>query len=363
MIYIAGLSISLFIAALLFYKKKKSRSDFILLGWMLLIAIHLYLFYINFTGDVYQAPHLLGLHFPLPLLHGIFLYYYVASVTNQFPKKKWIVLLHLIPIIAAYTYLLSFFMLSGQQKVDVFESNGKGYELFLSVGLVLIYASGIIYLIWASILLKKHKKNIRLQFSDIEAINLNWLQFLTIGLGAIWSILIISNKDEYIFMGLSVFVILIGFFGIQQKDIFISEKMLYKAQLKASEDKKKKYEKSGLTDLLANNSYDHLMQLMKNEKCYKENDLSLNSLAGKLNIHPNYLSEIINKKEGKNFYNFVNDFRVEEFKSLVKNPKNQDFTLLSLAYECGFNSKSSFNRYFKKSTGKTPTQYLKSHML
>lgn len=363
MIYITGLSISLFIVALLLKKKKKSRSDFILLGWILFIAIHLYFFYISFTGDIYKTPHLLGIHFPLPLFHGIFLYYYVLSVTHQFSKQKKFLLVHLAPIIAAYIYLSSFFMLSGQEKIAVFENNGEGYEMFLSVGLILIYMSGIGYMIFSSILLKKHKKNIYSQFSDIEEINLSWLQFLIYGLGFIWGILIISNKDEYIFMGLSVFVILIGFFGIQQKDIFEKEYIIYTKQQKVNERKKRKYEKSGLTDDLANSSYILLMQLMKKEKCYKENDLSLNSLATKLEIHPNYLSEIINRKEEKSFYDFINDFRVEEFKTLVKSSENQNFTLLSLAYECGFNSKSSFNRCFKKSTGKTPTQYLKSHRL
>ena len=74
-------------------------------------------------------------------------------------------------------------------------------------------------------------------------------------------------------------------------------------------------------------------------------------------IHPNHLSQIINELEGKNFYEFVNQYRIEEFKRLVSFPKNHQFTLLSLAFECGFNSKSSFNRYFKKSTGQTPSQY------
>ncbi len=83
-------------------------------------------------------------------------------------------------------------------------------------------------------------------------------------------------------------------------------------------------------------------------------------MALELGTHPNYLSQIINEKEGKSFYDFVNSFRVEEFKRLVKDSKNKQFTLLALAYDCGFNSKSSFNRYFKKNTGKTPSEFVKS---
>lgn len=363
MIYIAGISIALFISALLLNKKNKSKSDMILLGWMILIAVHLYLFHINFTEHIYQSPHLLGLHFPLPLFHGIFLYYYVSAVTNQFPKKNWCVLLHLAPIILSYLYLIPFFLLSGAQKIEVFENEGKGYETFMAIGISLIYISGIIYVLWSSILLKRHKKNILIQFSNIEEIDLRWLQFLIYGLGIIWSILIFTNNDIYIFMGVSVFVILIGFFGIQQKDIFSSQNLVLKRnqrRISKKENKKTKYIKSGLTDKLAEDTYKNLMQLMTEEEYYKENNLSLNDLASKLNIHPNYLSEIINKKEERNFYDFINDFRVEEFKRLINIPENQQFTLLALAYDCGFNSKSSFNRYFKKHTGKTPSEYLKS---
>lgn len=363
MIYIAGISIALFISALLLNKKNKSKSDIFLFIWMLMMAIHLFLFHIGYTGEIYNWPHLLAIEAPLPLIHGVFLYYYVSSVTNQFPKNKWIALLHLTPIILGYIYLTHFFLLSGEQKIEVFENQGKGYETFRIVGLTLIFLSGIIYVVWSSVLLLKHRKNIRNQFSDIKEINLKWLQFLTYSMGAIWSIVIVTNNDIYIFIGVSVFVILIGFFGVQQRAVFNSEKPVsekIETEYFETNIKKEKYAKSGLTDTLAEDLYKRLTQLMRKEALYKDNTLSLNDLASELDVHPNYLSQIINEKEEKNFYDFVNAFRIEEFKRLIEIPENQQFTLLALAYDCGFNSKSSFNRYFKKHTGLTPSQYVKS---
>ena len=96
---------------------------------------------------------------------------------------------------------------------------------------------------------------------------------------------------------------------------------------------------------------------MSEEELFKNNELLINDLAAKLDIHPNYLSQVINEKEGKNFYEFVNSYRLKEFKRLIALPEYKRFTLLSVAFECGFNSKSSFNRYFKKETGQTPSQY------
>ena len=125
-------------------------------------------------------------------------------------------------------------------------------------------------------------------------------------------------------------------------------------------EQKEKYQKSGLTDELSESLHQKLMRLMQEEALYKKSDISIGELAERLGIHPNYLSQIINEREGKNFYEFVNTFRIEEFKRLIAIPKNQQLTLLSIAFDCGFNSKSSFNRFFKKATGQTPSEYFEA---
>ena len=109
---------------------------------------------------------------------------------------------------------------------------------------------------------------------------------------------------------------------------------------------------------MAENLHSRLTQLMETEKIYTESELSLSELANRLNTLPNYLSQVINDKEGKNFYDYINMLRIEEFKTLVSRPENRKYTLLSLSYDCGFNSKSSFNKNFKKVTGLSPSEYL-----
>lgn len=359
MIYVAGISIALFISALLLNKRGKSKSDFFLFGWMLVMALHLYLFYLNFHENIYNNPQLLGIELPIPLLHGVFLYYYVASVTNQFPKKGWIALLHLIPIIAVYAYLISFFQESNEHKIEVYENRGAPYETFTLVNDILRYLSGIAYVIWSGVLLSRHKRNIQDQFSDIEEVSLKWLQFLTLGLGVIWVIVIFSNSGSFIFVGVSVFIILIGFFGVQQRNIFSDRRPLTHS-LPEEQSITKKYAKSGLTSQVAEDVYQSLLVLVSEQSYFKKPDISLNDLAGELAIHPNYLSQIINEKASKSFYDFINAYRVDEFKRLIEIPQNHQFTLMALAYDCGFNSKSSFNRYFKKTTGQTPSEYFKS---
>lgn len=103
-----------------------------------------------------------------------------------------------------------------------------------------------------------------------------------------------------------------------------------------------------------------LTSLLENEKLYLNTDLSLKSLAEHIDIHPNKLSWLVNKHIGKNFNEFINSYRLEDFKAKAQNPSYKHLTLLGLAYESGFQSKSVFNAFFKKTTGTSPSVWLKS---
>ena len=104
-----------------------------------------------------------------------------------------------------------------------------------------------------------------------------------------------------------------------------------------------------------------LLNYINEEAPYLDSELTLKSLAFHLNIHPNQLSWLINNQYHKNFSEFINHYRVEAFKRIAKDPKNSHITLIGIAFESGFNSKTVFNTFFKKETGMTPLQYLKSN--
>lgn len=350
--FVAGIGIVIFIEFLLVSKKKKSGSDKILTIWMFVILVHLFLFYLQFSGNAYEFPLTLGLEQPLPLLHGVFLYLYVASLTNQLPSKRWVLALHFLPISTMYAYLTAFFLLPSGQKIEVYRNQGAGYELFMHLKSYAIACSGILYVTWSALLLRKHTANIHDQFSDLGKVSLRWLQILTFGLGAIWLLVLLFRDDTLIYSGVVVFVFLIGFFGVRQADIFSEGRLV-----SDDDGKREKYQKSGLTKEASEDLHRELRRLMSDGALYKKSELSINDLASRLGVHPNRLSQVINQKEQKNFYDFVNMYRVEEFKRLIALQKNRQFTLLSLAYDCGFSSKTSFNRCFKKATGLTPSEY------
>ncbi len=351
MFLVAGIGLAVFLEFLLVSKKNKSDSDILLTLWMFLILFHQFGMYVSLTGDIYRAPFLLGIEQPLPLLHGVFLYLYVATLTNQLPEKRWLLTLHFVPAAAMYAYLIPFLMLPADQKIEVYRNNGAGYELFMVVRWYAIALSGVFYVTWSTLLLRRHRNSIRDQFSDLERINLQWLRILTYGLGGIWLLVILFRNDAFTLAGIVAFEFLIGVFGIRQAEIFKT------GQVPAEDGERKKYPKSGLSQEVSEKLHRSLIQLMTEDSLYRKSDLSINDLSTKLGVHPNYLSQIINQREKKNFYDFVNAYRFEEFKRLIARQKNQQYTLLSLAYDCGFSSKSSFNRYFKKATGKTPSEY------
>ena len=104
-----------------------------------------------------------------------------------------------------------------------------------------------------------------------------------------------------------------------------------------------------------------LVGLLDKEEAFLDSGLSLRSLAQKIDVHPNTLSKYINDQLQTNFNELINSRRLKYFQKITLDPKNKDFTLLGLAFESGFNSKTVFNTYFKKTLGTTPRQWLKSN--
>ena len=124
-----------------------------------------------------------------------------------------------------------------------------------------------------------------------------------------------------------------------------------------SEELSSKYASSSLdkTDL---KSYSRqIEEFMESEKPYLDNELSIRKLASMLDMQPHHLSQVINSSFDMNFYTFINNYRIEEVIRLMKDPERKHHTILAIAYDSGFKSKSSFNTIFKKMTGKTPSEY------
>ncbi len=122
----------------------------------------------------------------------------------------------------------------------------------------------------------------------------------------------------------------------------------------------KKYEKSTLTKVRADRYVRRLLETMEKEKLYLDSDLTLQKLARRLSIHPHHLSQIINERLNQNYFDFINSYRIEEAKKRLIDPSEKHFSILAIAGEVGFNSKSAFNSVFKKYVNMTPSEWRKT---
>jgi AraC-like DNA-binding protein len=365
MFFILGICVAIFLEFLLLIKKNKSRADKVLAIWLLLMAVHQALFYHLITGQSFDYPHILGVILPLPVLHGVLLYFYVLEITGKGNIKTGIRLLHLLPALSLTLLAIPFFILPAEQKIVVFQNDGIGFEWYLLIHQILMVICGIGYTVWTLILIKKHQKNIQTTFSNTDKKELQWLQYLSVGLGGIWVVAIFFD-ELVIFSGVTVFVLFIGFFGINQMNIFttpvyeLNENSKNKSSGEIKNNgEKRRYAKSGVSVEMAEEIYTKLNELMPNKNLYKQENLTLSELAKQLKVHPNHLSQVINEKEEKNFYNYINSLRIKEFIRLASQQENEKFTLISLAQDCGFNSKSTFNKHFKAYTQKTPSEFFR----
>ena len=149
-LFVFGLSIAIFLFLLTLVKRDKSRADHLLSYWMGFIALHLVLFLLDYSGVFFNYPHLLGILLPLPILHGVFLYFFTLEITTNRLPSATKSLLHFLPFLLLVGLAIPFYSLSGEEKIDVFVNKGKGYEWYGIVQTVLFAVSGFGYSIASS---------------------------------------------------------------------------------------------------------------------------------------------------------------------------------------------------------------------
>jgi len=318
----------------------------------------------------YQYPHLLGVSLPIPILHGVLLYFYTIELIrkeSQITLRN--ILLHLIPFFFLIILAIPFYQLSGDEKIEVYRHAGRGFEWYITVQSSTFVFFGFAYSLASIIEIRKCRRQLLDNFSNIDKKMLRWLEYLAIGLAIIWLVSAFFN-DQIVFGVVVLFVLFIGFFGINQYPVFYSvtspelTPTNIKSELPPKDspteeaiDNTEKYSKSKLRDDEASVVMTLLEKIMANQKPFTNADLTLNELATAINVSPNHLSQVINTLSGKTFYHYINTYRIGEFLKLSSLPENRKFTYQGLAQQCGFSSKTTFNKYFKLQTGKTPSEY------
>ncbi len=370
-IFLIAVFNAFFFTVLLFQKKQRALHDKILIIWLIYLGlfIGIYSFY---SHDLFTHFKLLSISLiSLFMLHGPFLYFYVLTLVsgNRLSGKDiW----NLAPFLLFNIYLLiCSFNPEAAGKLNI-EQVSAGYDpplLFLFF-LILTLLSGTFYFLLTIKLFRELDIKFFNNYSSSADIDPVWLKKLVLVFGIVWTALILVTVIHHVFnmfsmvfctdglfLSLSFFVILIGYFGLRQKVIFTS------GDIVATENDSKgqvKYAGSKLSENDAKLHAERLTSYMKSSKPFLNPDLTLPQLATEMGISTHLLSQVINEQFKLNFFDFVNGFRVDAFKERVADPSFKNYSLLGIALECGFNSKSAFNRIFKKTTGLTPSRFRES---
>lgn len=363
---------ALFFLVLFLQKKPKLLHDRILIAWLLYLgaATAIYAFVMDYFLD---SPFLSSGIIALFLLHGPFLYLYVSALTSDYKKFKIKDIWHFIPFVAfiLYLFIASRFPAYAEGiRVDHVTEGGHKTPLLFVIFLVLTALSGPIYFFLAHRKYREIKNSVH-EFSSKD-INLDWLGKLITIFGIVWTVLILIAIIHHVFhmfsmvfctdglfLSLSIFIILIGYFELRQKKVFISYSA-EKAEKKIPIEPEAKYAASKMEGGELKKCCNKVGQYLQAEKPYLDSDLTLPKLAEDLNISTHHLSQVINEMHGENFFTFINTYRVAEVKRKIQDPKFEKYSLLGIALESGFNSKSAFNRVFKNLTGMTPSEFRKS---
>ncbi len=358
-VFICILQGVIFAALLLFrFYKHKKKADLWLAALLLLLCSSLITPFIGFA-NVYDRNQWLTF-FPFTIVYatGVFIWFYVLNLTDStrnFSKKD------LLLFIPAAIYLIFRFTLFAQN---------LDFKIWFSENYSTPFITPFIFiteLIWNISLLYfsiKHYKKYRAwldeNYSDTEKIKFDWLRnFLYIYtfvlvLGAIFdftgSFITPLSYVQYFYFQfvlalMTYYLAIAGYLRSQTIELDFSEK-------KEIENKK-----TLLTENELENLKTKLQNLMETEKSFLDSQITLTQLSRKIGVNSTILSYVINNGFGKNFNEFINEFRVGEVKKKLQNGGAENSNLLEIAFDCGFNSKATFNRAFKKITGLSPKEY------
>ena len=354
----------LLLSVILFTRKENHNANIVLAVASLALSFNLFTV-IYYQKELYlEYPHFCGITYPFPYSYGPLFYIYTKLVSKAEKKFGIKNLLHFIPVLIVYLISLPVFLYTGPEKIEFVRRMMSDTEplIFKIINWVIPF-QGIVYTVLTIKTVSDYNKRIKDNFSNIERINLRWLNYLAIGTITIWSIvaiiyavhIIYSYQTDISFMlhiSISILIYSVGYMGLKQPEIFMRP-----PETDYSEIKNEKYKKSGLEEPASEEIKNKLLDIMKNGKPHLDGDLTLNKLAEMLSVSTHHLSEVINTKLNQNYYDFINKYRVEEFINKLKDPANENYSLLSLAFDSGFKSKTSFNTIFKKLTNKTPSEY------
>lgn len=357
-----------FLAYLLINRRYDGKESRILALLLITMSLAIMGSVLGLSGYYRRLPHLIRVADPLTFLFGPLLYFYFWQITRK--KLPARLPLHFIPFIVYVFVAIPFYLLPTSEKLKYAE------EMFIrqtKVELVLIIQTirtvhVTIYVFLCLSLLREFRTVTEQNYSEADKFRLNravvllrlfivlLLTAFVVYLGSLAGQINLLITNSIISLGMAAVI-----YGLAYAtwNTIIPSTLYFPAP---------EQERSSVTEDRSRNTYNlsdehfrrlsaELNVLLDENKLYLESEFSLTELSNELGIQPYLASELISRHYRSSFFEVVNKYRIEEVKRRLTDPAFNDYSILGIALECGFNSKSSFNSAFKKHTGLTPSSY------
>jgi AraC-like DNA-binding protein len=354
----------------LLYKKRRSLAGYIFLATYLAVLLLQVTMKIADKGWLMQnIDPLYQFSYQLPFLYGPLLYLFVVRFTShrRITPRDWLHFLPGMAVIAVFMFPVIYRFWPGFYYVFfAYQWTGP-----------LQVASIIAYHLIAFSILNKHFKKAGEKFSTTSMVRMKWVRQFTLISMVVCSIVAIViclmyfnnpawRNVRFGFIGLTGFIYWISYKVLSQPELFSvirgcsgNEAQPVQPPMLTVHLPAKRYSNSGLGTEEMNRIITALELKMKADKPYLDPQLTIDELANAINCSRHHLSQAMNEQLDYTFYDYVNQHRVAEAKTLLADPNRASHKIAAIAFDAGFNSISTFNDVFKKIAGQTPTQYRK----
>jgi AraC-like DNA-binding protein len=367
--------IGIFYSVKLLASKTTNKIDFVLGVYLLLQSVTLLEYVFYWTNFISSVPYFAEVSLLFPLLYGpLLLIYFDRSFGNDKPVKKYLV--HFAPFIGFLILKIPFYLSPTELKLFhtheiVFGRFFHYYYPWIKVCHLILYCvilysvihnqSGVGFMrAWARWIVGFFTAYVLLSLSYEVMVLFNVLTpqldyFVSLANTATIFFIAWHGKG---FTGVADGMSIIDSLKIattNSNPVHRNEMIVEQSKVPTAD----RYKNSGLPKTLEIKLSKDLEALMQEHKLYKQNDLKLETLAARLNTTKHFISQVINEVHQVNFFEYINQKRVEEAKLLLRSKLKKDLNIIEIAYEVGFNNKGTFNSVFKKITGLTPTEFRK----
>ena len=342
----------------------KTRSNRLLALFFLLLAINLADGLLVYYSFYERFPALAHLEDGFVFLIGPVLYFYTRSVVYRSFEWRTRDVLHLLPFVAFTVGFQIYYRLQTPEYQSVIQSAIQQQKLpavfYYSIVIVYAHVASYLYSAYREIIF--YRQHLQQRFSQLQKRNLDWLMFMILSVAVmlfisfIYSLLPLATQ---VLLHWGLIVVIAFVFGFVNTIVWkaLKQPLIFSG---VEEETKSVHNITLFTDSERTEYHRRVQEAVKTGHAYLNSDLTLDELAERTGTSAKKLSQFINDHYQQNFFDFVNSFRIEEAKRIMKTATDPKLTVLEVMYQSGFNSKSSFNNLFKKKTGLTPSEFRKS---